>query len=176
MLKVNATIKLSFEAHSDSTEEDLVKMVRQHIADGAEIVCEMDFTNPNDEAFVYSFMNKDENIRDFYDEDELGELVIGYVYPTVIVDYGYDYGDFSGLYIDNRLVYQSNNITDEDLEEYQCVAVYGVQMHLEKYPKCREYLDEHGGFPSHLTLSEFLGLQYENLKDYDDKFKQLFHQ
>ena len=51
MLKVNATIKLSFEAHSDSTEEDLVKMVRQHIADGCEIVCEMDFTNPNDEVW-----------------------------------------------------------------------------------------------------------------------------
>lgn len=51
MLKVNATIKLSFEAHSDSTEEDLVKMVRQHIVDGGEIVCEMDFTNPNDEVW-----------------------------------------------------------------------------------------------------------------------------
>lgn len=123
-------------------------------------------------------MNKEENTRDFYDEDELGELVIGYVHQTVIVDYGYDYGDFSGLYIHNRLVYQSNNITDEDLEEYQSLLGCergGVQMHLEEYPKCREYLDEHGGFSSHLTLSEFLGLQYENLKDYDDKFKQLFH-
>jgi hypothetical protein len=49
MLKVNATIKLSFEAHSDTTEEHLVKMVRQYIADGGEIVCEMDFTNPYDE-------------------------------------------------------------------------------------------------------------------------------
>jgi len=51
MLKVNATIKLSFEAHSDTTEEDLVKMVRQYIADGGEIVCEMDFTNPNDDEW-----------------------------------------------------------------------------------------------------------------------------
>jgi hypothetical protein len=108
-------------------------------------------------------MNEEE-IIDFYDEDELGELVIGFVEPTVIVDYGYNHGDFSGLYIDNRLVYQSNNITREDLEKYQslfgCMGV-GVQMHLGEYPKCREYLDEHGGFPSHLTLSEFLGLQYD---------------
>ena len=50
MLKVNATIKLSFEAHSDTTEEELLKIARQYIADGGEIVCEMDFTNPYDEV------------------------------------------------------------------------------------------------------------------------------
>ncbi len=61
LLKVNATVKLSFEAHSDLTEEELVKMVREHIANGGEIVCDMDFQNPNDEDWVdeSNFLNLD---------------------------------------------------------------------------------------------------------------------
>jgi hypothetical protein len=49
LLKVNATVKLSFEAHSDLSEKELVQMVRDHIANGGEIVCGMDFQNPYDE-------------------------------------------------------------------------------------------------------------------------------
>jgi hypothetical protein len=61
LLKVNATVKLSFEAHSDLTEEELVKMVRERIANGGEIVCGMDFQNPNDEDWVdeSNFFNLD---------------------------------------------------------------------------------------------------------------------
>jgi hypothetical protein len=49
MLNVNATVKFSFQAHSHSTDEELIEMIRKLIADGAEIVCEMEFFNPNDE-------------------------------------------------------------------------------------------------------------------------------
>ena len=49
LLKVNATVKLSFEAHSQLTSEDLEQMVRDHISSGGKIVCEMDFRNPHDE-------------------------------------------------------------------------------------------------------------------------------
>ena len=49
LLKVNATVKLSFEAHSQLTSEELEQMVRDHISGGGEIVCEMDFRNPYDE-------------------------------------------------------------------------------------------------------------------------------
>ena len=61
LLKVNATVKLSFEAHSDLSEKELVQMVRDHIANGGEIVCGMDFQNPNDEDWVdeSNFLNLD---------------------------------------------------------------------------------------------------------------------
>ncbi len=49
MLDVNATVRLKFQAHSHSTDEELIEMIRKLIADGAEIVCEMEFCNPNDE-------------------------------------------------------------------------------------------------------------------------------
>jgi hypothetical protein len=49
MLDVNATVRLKFQAHSHSTDEELIEMIRKLIADGVEIVCEMEFCNPNDE-------------------------------------------------------------------------------------------------------------------------------
>ena len=46
LIRVKANVTLDFEAHSDLTEDDLKKMLREKISEGQDFDCVFSFENP----------------------------------------------------------------------------------------------------------------------------------
>lgn len=72
-------------------------------------------------------------------------------------------GDWAGLYVNEKFVFGNHSIKTHDYKDYTPIGSI-QKIEIDFYPKCCEYLDNYGNFPTDLTLSEFISIEEEKKK------------